>query len=64
MRKFCGKKGTEIEISDSIIAPEDLGTHAIVREDGHYFGTCIFFNPPDRAPVGMDNKVHNLCMYS
>ena len=62
MPKFCKKKDTEI--TDSIITTEDLGTHVIVREDGHYFGTCIFFNPPDRAPVGMDNKVHNMCMYS
>ena len=29
----------------------------IVREEGHYYGNCIAFDPPDTAPVGMDNKV-------
>ena len=54
--EFC-KESDNTEITDSIIATEELGTHVIVREDGHYFGTCVFFNPPDMAPVGMDNKV-------
>ena len=61
MREFCTKKRTEI--TPSIITAEELGTHVIVREDGHYFGTCVFFNPPDMAPVGMDNKVHNMYIY-
>ena len=33
--------------------------HRISRDDGHYFGNCIAFDPPGIAPVGMDNKVKN-----
>ena len=36
---------------------EGAGASVIVREKGHYYGNCIFFDPPDMAPVGMDNKV-------
>ena len=36
---------------------EGAGSSVIVREKGHYFGNCIYFDPPDMAPIGMDNKV-------
>ena len=48
----CGEKFWEQYMAEGY-----LGSHAVVRERGHYFGTCIFFNPPDLAPIGMDNKV-------
>ena len=35
---------------------EGVGSSVIVREKGHYFGNCIYFDSPDMAPVGMDNK--------
>ena len=37
-----------------------IGMHAIVREEGDYFGNCVYFNPPNVAPIGHDNKV---CTY-
>ena len=39
---------------------EGVGSSVIVREKGHYFGKCIYFDPPDMAPVGMDNKVNKV----
>ena len=36
---------------------EGAGSSVIVREKGHYFGKCIYFDSPGMAPVGMDNKV-------
>ena len=42
---------------DGFLDAEAIRTHVIVREKGHYFGNCIVFDPPDMAPVGMDNKV-------
>ena len=57
--EYC-KKGCKKDIEDGgggFLEPEGLATHVIVREKGHYFGTCIAFDPPDMAPVGMDNKV-------
>ena len=44
-------------INNSPVA-EGVGSSVIVREEGHYFGKCIYFDPPDMAPVGMDNKVN------
>ena len=43
--------------ADAFLKTEGSRTHMIVREKGHYFGNCIAFDPPDMAPVGMDNKV-------
>ena len=34
-----------------------LGTHSIVRDEGNYFGSCIFFNPPALIPIGYNNMV-------
>ena len=48
----CGE-----EYIEKYMAEGFLGSHAVVRDGGHYFGTCLFFNPPDLAPIGMDNKV-------
>ena len=42
---------------DSFMSGEGLRTHIIARDGGHYYGNCIAFDPPDMAPVGMDNKV-------
>ena len=50
--KECGE-----EYIEKYMAEGFLGSHAVVRDGGHYFGTCLFFNPPDFAPIGMDNKV-------
>ena len=56
--KYCKKYCKEdSEGGGGFLEAEGLETHVIVRESGHYFGTCIAFDPPDMAPVGMDNKV-------
>ena len=46
---------TQIWANDKDI--ENVRTHVIIREKGHYFGNCIVLDPPGVAPVGMDNKV-------
>ena len=48
---------------DGFMNGEGLRTHAIVRDGGHYYGNCIAFDPPDMAPVGMDNKVCTKQLY-
>ena len=48
----CGERFREQYMAEGY-----FGSHAVVRERGHYFGTCLFFNPPGLAPIGMDNKV-------
>ena len=50
--------------ADAFLNTEGSRTHAVVRERGHYFGNCIAFDPPDKAPVGMDNKVVNFLVYN
>ena len=47
---------TEILASDIEEFSSVMGMHAIVREGGHYFGNCVYFNPPNVAPIGHDNK--------
>ena len=47
----------EILASDVEKFSSVIGMHAIVREEGHYFGNCVFFHPPNVAPIGHDNKV-------
>ena len=59
---FCIRSDIKIEIVAEDVAEhspvaEGAGASVIVREKGHYFGNCIFFDPPGNAPVGMDNKV-------
>ena len=45
------------DVANNNSVAEGVGSSVIVREKGHYFGKCIYFDPPDLAPVGMDNKV-------
>ena len=47
----------KIKGADAFLKTDGSRKHVIVREDGHYFGSCFAFDPPDKAPVGMDNKV-------
>lgn len=48
--------------ADAFLNAEGTRTHVIVRENGHYFGKCLAFDPPNMAPVGMDNKVRTITM--
>ena len=49
-----------IHANQSLDDVENVRTHVIVREKGHYFGNCIVFDHPGMSPAGMDNKVRNV----